>query len=178
MTQLHQIVLPTCYSYGEPYLRARIVGALGGRAAGQLIYGTATTGTENDIKQVTELARAMLTCWGMSPEAGLLALSRSDDGTFLESGLAGGAMRPYSQQTAQGIDRAIRQIVDECSTKAVDLLTRERGRLEALAVVLLREESLNEAQMRTAAGLEARPVAEPALAVNHLEADCTAEIAG
>jgi hypothetical protein len=74
-------------------------------------------------------------------------------------------MRPYSEQTAQVIDRAIRQIVDECYTKAVDLLTRERGRLEALAAVLLREESLNEAQMRTAAGLEGRPAPERALAV-------------
>jgi cell division protease FtsH len=154
------------YNYGEPYLRARIVSALGGRAAEQLIYGTVTTGAENDIKQVTELARAMVTRWGMSSEVGLLALSGSEDGNFLESGLAGGAMRPYSEQTAQAIDRAMRQIVDECYTKAFDLLTRERGRLEALAAVLLREESLNEAQMRSAAGLEGRPAPELALAVS------------
>jgi len=164
------------YNYGEPYLRARIVSALGGRAAEQLIYGTVTTGAENDIKQVTELARAMVTRWGMSPEVGLLALSGSDEGNVLEIGLAGGMMRPYSEQTAQVIDRAIRQIVDECYNKAVDLLTRERGRLEALAAVLLREESLNEAQMRTAAGLEGRPAPEPALAMSRLEADSTAQI--
>ncbi|HEY3230618.1 MAG TPA: ATP-dependent zinc metalloprotease FtsH, partial [Roseiflexaceae bacterium] len=63
------------YNYGEPYLRVRIVNALGGRAAEQVIYGTVTTGAENDIKQVTDLARAMVTRWGMSPEVGLLALS-------------------------------------------------------------------------------------------------------
>jgi cell division protease FtsH len=165
------------YNYGEAYLRARIVSALGGRAAEQLIYSTVTTGAENDIKQVTELARAMVTRWGMSPEVGLLALSGSDEGNYLEIGLAGGAMRPYSEQTAQVIDRAIRQIVDECYTKAFDLLTRERGRLEALAGVLLRVESLNEAQMRTAAGLEARPASEPALAMSRLEADRSAQIA-
>jgi cell division protease FtsH len=97
----------------------------------------------------------------MSSEVGLLALSGSDEGNFLELGPAGGAMRPYSEQTAQAIDRAIRQIVDECYTRAVEMLTRERGRLEALAAMLLREESLNEAQMRTAAGLEGRPAPEP-----------------
>jgi cell division protease FtsH len=166
------------YNYSEPYLRARIVSALGGRAAEQLIYRTVTTGAENDIKQVTELARAMVTRWGMSLEVGLLALSGSDEGNFLEIGLAGGAMRPYSEQTAQVIDRAIRQIVDECYTKAVDMLTRERARLEALAAVLLREESLNEAQMRIAAGLESRPAFEAVLAVNHLEAGTVGEIAG
>jgi cell division protease FtsH len=148
------------YNYGEQYLRARIVSALGGRAAEQLIYGTVTTGAENDLKQVTELARAMVTRWGMSTEVGLLALSGSDASNFLEIGLAGGAMRPYSEQTAQAIDGAIRRIVDECYTKAVEVLTRERGRLEALAAVLLREASLNEAQMRAAAGLKGRPAPE------------------
>jgi cell division protease FtsH len=154
------------YTYGEPYLRARIVSALGGRAAEQLIYGTATTGAENDIKQVTELARAMVTRWGMSPEVGLLALSGSEDGNFLENGLASGATRPYSEQTAQAIDQAIRRIVDACYTKAVALLTRERGRLEALAAVLLREESLDEAQIRAAAGLGQRSVPENAIAAS------------
>jgi cell division protease FtsH len=154
------------YNYGEPYLRARIVNALGGRAAEQVIYGTVTTGAENDLKQVTELARAMVTRWGMSPEVGLLALSGSEDGNFLENGLAGGATRPYSEQTAQAIDQATRRIVDECYAKAVDLLTRERGRLEALAEALLREESLDEAQMRAAAGLDARRAPENAIAAS------------
>lgn len=154
------------YNYGEPYLRARIVGALGGRAAEQLIYGAVTTGAENDLKQVTELARAMVTRWGMSPEVGLLALSGGDDGSFLESGLAPGAARPYSEQTAQAIDQATRRIVDECYAKAVDLLTRERARLEALTEALLREESLDEAQMRAATGLEDRPAPMNAIAAN------------
>jgi cell division protease FtsH len=154
------------YNYGEPYLRARIVSALGGRAAEQLIYGAVTTGAENDLKQVTELARAMVTRWGMSPEVGLLVLSGSEDGSFLESGLAAGMARPYSEQTAQAIDRATRRIVDECYAKAVDLLTRERARLEALTEALLREESLDEAQMRAATGLEERPAPDNVIAAN------------
>jgi cell division protease FtsH len=144
------------YNYGEPYLRARIVNALGGRAAEQIVYGTITTGAENDIKQVTDLARAMVTRWGMSPEVGLLALSGSEEGNFLEGGLGAGMSRPYSEQTAQAIDQATRRIVDECYAKAVELLTRERHRLEALTEALLREESLNEEQMLEATGLPTR----------------------
>jgi cell division protease FtsH len=152
------------YNYDEPYLRARIVNALGGRAAEQIIYGTATTGAENDLKQVTDLARAMVTRFGMSAEIGLLALDRAEEGNYLDGGVAGGVTRPYSDETALVIDQATRRIVDECYAKALDLLTRERQRLESLAEALLREESLNEAQMRAATGLEDRaaPLAEVA----------------
>jgi cell division protease FtsH len=153
-----------CYNYGEPYLRARIVSALGGRAAEQVVYGVATTGAENDLRQVTDLARAMVTRFGMSPEIGLIALSGNDEGNFLEGGLIGGAGRPYSEKTAEAIDQATRRIVDECYAKAVDLLNSNRARLDALTEALLREESLDEAQMRAAAGLDNRPVPENAVA--------------
>ena len=141
------------YNYGEPYLRARIVSALGGRAAEQVIYGTVTTGAENDLKQVTDIARAMVTRWGMSQEVGLVALSGSDEGNFLENGPAGGQTRPYSEATAEAIDRATRRIVDDAYGKAIDLLTTNRTRLDALTQALLREESLNESQMRAVTGL-------------------------
>jgi cell division protease FtsH len=144
------------YNYGEPYLRARIISMLGGRAAEALIYGTVTTGAENDLRQITELARAMVVRWGMSQEIGLLALGGGEDGGFLNHGLPIGGGRLYSEHTAQAIDQATRRIIDECYARALALLTSERGRLDALAEALLREESLNEAQMRAAAGLEER----------------------
>src|SRR6266496_402752 len=122
------------YNYGEPYLRARIVSALGGRAAEQIVYNMLTTGAENDLKQVSDLARAMVTRFGMSPEIGLVALDRTEDGNYLDSGFGGGAARSYSEETA-----------------------RERWRLDGLAETLLREESLDEAQIRAAAGLEDAP---------------------
>jgi len=153
------------YNYGEPYLRARIVNALGGRVAEQIIYGIGTTGAENDIKQVTDLARAMVTRWGMSQEIGMIALSGTEEGNYLDQGV-GGTARPYSEATAHAVDTATRRIVDECYAKAVDLLTRERPRLEALTEALLREESLDEEQMRAAAGLEARHVPEHLIAAN------------
>ena len=60
------------YNYPEAYLRARIIGMLGGRSAEEVIYGTKTTGAENDIEQATALARKMVTRWGMSDALGLV----------------------------------------------------------------------------------------------------------
>lgn len=143
------------YNYSEAYLRSRIVGALGGRAAEQIIYGTVTTGAENDLRQVTDLARAMVTRWGMSPEVGLIALQGVDEGNFLDSGLAGGTSRQMSDETARKVDGAIRRIVDESYATALDLLTRHRDRLEALTRLLLKEESLDEEQILAVTGLTA-----------------------
>jgi cell division protease FtsH len=146
------------YNYSEAYLRARIVTALGGRAAEQVVYNEITTGAENDIKQVTDLARAMVTRFGMSREIGLIALTGNQEGNFLESGIGGSASRPYSDTTAEVVDSATKRIIDECYAKALDLLTRERDRLESLTEALLREESLNEEQMFAATGLSRRQV--------------------
>ncbi|MBA3947222.1 MAG: ATP-dependent zinc metalloprotease FtsH [Herpetosiphonaceae bacterium] len=152
------------YNYSEEYLRARIVNALGGRAAEQVVYGTLTTGAENDIKQVTDLARAMVTRFGMSPEIGLVALTGNEEGNYLDSGIGGAASRPYSEETARTIDAATRRIIDEAYAKAVDLLTRERRRLDALAQLLLREESLNEEQMLEVTGLQHRRIPQNEIA--------------
>jgi cell division protease FtsH len=147
------------YAYGEAYLRAGLVTALGGRAAEEVVYGSSSTSTESDLKQVTEVARAMVTRWGMSSEIGLVVLSGAEAGNFLERGL-GSPLRPYSEETAQAIDRATRRIVDECYAQAINLLTRERQRLDALAAALLREESLDAAQMCAVTGLEEQRVPE------------------
>ena len=63
------------YNYPEAYLRARIVGMLGGRAAEEIVYGTKTTGAESDIEQATNLARNMVTRWGMSEALGMVQLT-------------------------------------------------------------------------------------------------------
>src|SRR5690606_30001056 len=63
------------YHYSEDYLRARIIGMLGGRAAEEVVYGTKTTGAENDIAQATELARNMVARWGMSDKLGMVQLA-------------------------------------------------------------------------------------------------------
>ncbi|HVC39103.1 MAG TPA: ATP-dependent zinc metalloprotease FtsH [Candidatus Dormibacteraeota bacterium] len=139
-------------NYPETYLRARIVGALGGRAAEKLVYDVVTTGAESDLHQVTMIARQMVVHWGMSPRVGPLNLAEEADGQALMM-----PQRPYSEATAQVIDAEIKRIVEECFTEARDLLSRNRDKLEALTQALLRDESLDEEEILRVTGLPAKP---------------------
>jgi cell division protease FtsH len=136
------------FNYGEDYLRGRITGALGGRAAEQLVYGVVTTGAENDLQQVTRIAHEMVVRWGMSPKVGPLNYSDSSDGVGPLS-----VQRPYSEATAQLIDAEVKRIADECLKSATTLLQEHRDKLEALARALLEQDSLNEAEILEVTGL-------------------------
>src|SRR5215210_313958 len=94
------------YNYPEAYLSARIVGALGGRSAEEIVYGTRTTGAESDIEQATNLARRMVTRWGMSEKLGMVQLAPREN-RFL--GGAGGFCgdKPFSEQTAALVDAEV-----------------------------------------------------------------------
>ena len=138
------------YNYTEGYLRARIVTAFGGRAAEQVVYGNITTGAENDLKQITELARAIVTRFGMSPEVGQVQLVSTSEGNFLDNGLN---QRPYSEATAEAVDAAVRKISDDSYASAIRILTDNRQRLEALTKALLQEETLDENQILQVTGL-------------------------
>src|SRR6266851_3941590 len=137
------------FNYGEDYLRARIVGALGGRASELLVYGTASTGASNDLQQVTMIAREMVVRWGMSPKIGPLAFNDDPSANGL------GVARPYSEATARDIDTEVKRIADECFAEALRLLTEHRGQLEALTQALLKEDSLGEEQILSVTGLQA-----------------------
>jgi cell division protease FtsH len=140
------------FNYGEDYIRARIIGALGGRAAEQLVYGVVSTGAANDLQQVTMIAREMVVRWGMSSKIGPLA--------FAEDGQNGLSMsRPYSEATAREVDIEIKRIADECLVEATRLLTENRSRLDALTQALLAEDSLGEDQILTVTGLKHVPTA-------------------
>jgi cell division protease FtsH len=140
------------FNYGEDYIRARIIGALGGRAAEKLVYGVVSTGAANDLQQVTMIAREMVVRWGMSSTIGPLAFA--EDG---QSGLSMG--RPYSEATAREVDLEIKRIADECLVEAMRLLTENRSRLDALTQALLAEDSLGEAQILQVTGLQHVPTA-------------------
>ena len=141
------------FNYGEDYLRARIIGALGGRAAEQLIYGVVSTGAANDLQQVTMIAHEMVVRWGMSAKIGPLAFSEDGQGNSFS------AVRPYSEETAREVDLEVKRIADECFTEAMKLLTDNRSRLEALTKALLAEDSLGEDQILTVTGLKRVQVA-------------------
>jgi len=135
------------FNYGEDYLRARMVGALGGRAAEQLIYGIVTTGAENDLQQVTRIAHEMVVRWGMSPKVGPLNYGDPDSAIPQQ--------RPYGEATAQLIDDEMRRIADECLAEAERLLSDHRSQLDALAKALLRDDSLDEAEILKVTGVTA-----------------------
>ncbi|MCF3131628.1 ATP-dependent zinc metalloprotease FtsH [Streptomyces olivochromogenes] len=133
------------YAHSEGYLRGRIIGALGGMAAEQVVYGVVTTGAENDLEQVTNIARGMVARWGMSERVGRLSALPSD--AQQAYGLAA------APQTLDVIDSEMRRIVDECYEEACDKLREHRGKLDALAEALLENETLEEADAYRIAGI-------------------------
>ncbi|MFD8221295.1 ATP-dependent zinc metalloprotease FtsH [Streptomyces sp. NPDC059697] len=133
------------YSYTEEYLRGRIIGALGGMAAEHVVYGVVTTGSENDLEQVTNVVRGMVARWGMSERVGRLSALPSD--AQQAYGLAA------APATLDSIDHEMRRIVDECYEEACQKLRDHRDQLNALAEALLANETLEEAQAYRIAGV-------------------------
>jgi cell division protease FtsH len=113
---------------------------LGGRAAEQLVFGEISTGAADDLMKVTEIARSMVTRYGMDPALGQAALE-TERGTFLGQPIEGGGRR-FSEETAREIDLAVRQRIDQAYQKAVEILRARRGELESLAKKLLEKETL------------------------------------
>jgi cell division protease FtsH len=138
------------FNYGEDYLRARMIGALGGRAAERLVYGVVTTGAENDLQQVTRLVHEMVVRWGMSPKVGPLNYTQNSDGVMFQE-------KPYSEATAQLIDDEMRRIVEECQAEAEKTLAEHRPQLDTLAQSLLKNDSLDEADILKVTGLPPAP---------------------
>ncbi|MFG2992109.1 ATP-dependent zinc metalloprotease FtsH [Streptomyces sp. NPDC048257] len=133
------------YAYTEEYLRGRIIGALGGMAAEQVVYEVITTGAENDLEQVTNIVRGMVGRWGMSERIGRLTAIPAD------------GQSPYglsaAPATLDAVDHEMRRIVDECYVEACRLLREHRSQLDALAEALLANETLDEPAAYAAAGI-------------------------
>ncbi|MEJ8836081.1 ATP-dependent zinc metalloprotease FtsH [Ramlibacter sp. AN1133] len=144
------------YNYPEDYLRARIIGMLGGRAAEEVVYGTRTTGAENDIEQATNMARNMVTRWGMSDAVGMVQLAPPQN-AYLGTGGAYMGEKPFSEQTASLIDAEVQRIINECHQEAKRLLHQNRRALDALVQALLQKETLSEQEILDATGLARAP---------------------
>jgi cell division protease FtsH len=144
------------YNYPEAYLRGRIIGALGGRAAEEIVYGTRTTGAENDIEQATALARQMVTRWGMSEKIGLVQLAPRENPYLGGPGGYTGE-KPFSEATAELIDAEIRRIIGDSHEEAKRLLSAHRKQLDLLASALLSRETLNEQEILEVTGLPPAP---------------------
>ncbi|MDP9430468.1 MAG: ATP-dependent zinc metalloprotease FtsH [Actinomycetota bacterium] len=147
------------YGYSQRYLRGRIVGALGGRAAEELVYGDITTGAENDLEQATKIARQMVGRWGMSDAVGPVSVL-PDPRTEQPMALDGSGPAPGTREL---VDAEVRRILDECYAQARDTLTERRAQLERLARALLAAETLDADLAYEAAGLSRGPTADGAL---------------
>jgi cell division protease FtsH len=145
------------HNYSEEYLRARITGAMGGRAAEEIVYGGRTTGAENDMQQATDLARQMVTRWGMSEKLGPVTLAPRDD-PYLGNTIGGfGGSKPYSEATAEVIDAEVERILQECYADGVRLITDNREALDKLARALLERETLDEQEIIRVSGIRPAP---------------------
>ena len=114
---------------------------MGGRVAEEIVFGQKTTGAGNDIERATELARSMVTEWGMSDEFGPLNFSAGKQEVFLGRDFS--SSERHSEDTAQRIDAEIRRIVTDQYSRAVDILTSHRKELEQIAEALLEYETLD-----------------------------------
>ena len=138
------------YDYSESYLRGRLIGMLGGRAAEFLIYRETTTGPESDLEQATWIARQMVGRWGMSDKIGAVsALPSSGEEGYAPGNSPGAA----SQHMLELIDEEVNRIITECSAEAKRILADHREQLDHLAQALLERETLDEADAYAAAGL-------------------------
>ena len=118
------------------------------------MYAERTTGAEDDMQQITNLARQMVTRWGMSDEVGPVTLAPRES-PFLVSpaGYMTEGARSYSEQTAELIDSEVQRILRQCYAEAKRLLLEHRSALDALARALLDKETLDEAEIREVTGL-------------------------
>src|SRR3954451_22473843 len=137
------------FNYARDELVAKIKVALGGRAAEKVVFGDTTTGAESDIQNLTQIARGMVGRWGMSDAIGAVAVT---DGRQDGALLPGSA--PASTATQELVDEEVRRIVDGAEQDVIELLKRERERLDALARALLDRETLDQVEAYEVAGVD------------------------
>ena len=118
---------------------------MGGRIAEEILTGDISTGAAGDIQQATNMARAMVTQWGMSKKLGMVLYGEGDEYVFLGKDLAQG--KTYSEQTAQEIDTEVRRLVDEGYQRASKLISDNRDKLELISNALLEYETLDGQQV-------------------------------
>jgi cell division protease FtsH len=129
----------------EEYLRDRLAVMLGGRTAEKELLGSVSSGADDDIRQATQLARAMVARWGMSDKIGPVDLRESEEHPFLGREIA--QPRRFSESSARAVDEAVREILLEAEASAVAVVRAHRGELDELVERLEREETLDRKQI-------------------------------
>jgi len=149
------------YSYSRRRLESQISSLFGGRIAEQLIFGDdmVTTGASNDIERATEIARNMVTKWGLSERLGPLTYTEEDGEVFLGRSVT--QHKQVSDVTAHAIDEEIRKIIDSNFERAESILKEHKVELEIMANTLIKYETIDDGQIKDIMeGREPRPPAE------------------
>jgi cell division protease FtsH len=140
-----QLPIDDKYTYSSDYLSKTLRVLMGGRAAEEIALNHMTTGAGNDIERATELARKMVTVWGMSEKLGPLAFGKKDEQIFLGREIA--QHKDYSEQTAVEIDEEVRRLVTEAYTESKTLLEKNRDVLDSFAMMLLEKETMDDPEI-------------------------------
>ena len=135
--------------YSRAYLQNQMAVALGGRIAEEIIFGEeeVTTGASNDLQQVANVARQMITRFGMSDRLGPVALGRQSGNVFMGRDIA--SDRDFSDETAAVIDEEVRGLVEEAYTRAKDVLVSNRSVLDKIAEMLIEKETVDSDELQT-----------------------------
>ena len=135
------------YSYNRTYIHSNLCSLYGGRVAEELIFGAGkvTTGASNDIKRATEMARNMVTKWGLSDELGPIAYGEQEDEVFLGRSVT--QHKNVSDETARKIDEVVRSILDKAYADATRILTENMEKLHNMAKALLLYETIDATQI-------------------------------
>ena len=135
------------YSYNRTYIHSNLCSLYGGRVAEELIFGAdkVTTGASNDIKRATEMARNMVTKWGLSDELGPIAYGEQEDEVFLGRSVT--QHKNVSDETARKIDEVVRSILDKAYAQATQILSDNRDKLDVMAKALLQYETIDATQI-------------------------------
>jgi cell division protease FtsH len=143
------------YLISRDELMDEIAGIMGGRVAEELVFGDITSGAENDIQKATQMARRMVTQWGMSDKLGTVAMGHREELVFLGRDL--GEQRNYSEEVAAIIDEEIRSIVNHGYQTAKVILSGQRDKMDAVVERLKIVETLDAKELDEILNREALP---------------------
>ncbi|HUL81227.1 MAG TPA: ATP-dependent zinc metalloprotease FtsH, partial [Gammaproteobacteria bacterium] len=149
------------YSYSKQRLMSQMKSLYGGRLAEELVFGPAyvTTGAANDIERATDIARSMVTKWGLSDRLGPLTYTEDDGEIFLGRSVT--RHKQVSDVTAHAIDEEVRTLIDTCYTEAKRILEGNREKLDLMAAALMKYETIDESQIKDIMeGRDPRPPAD------------------
>ena len=158
-----QLPLVERHMYGEDYLHDSLAVRLGGRAAELVVLGQGSTGAANDLAGATDLATKMVREFGLSKTLGPVGYPEGGS-VFLGSGGPGMSSRPFAEATQAEIDREVANLLREAEKRSVELLTEHRSVLDALASLLLEDETVDGSEVYRLAGLPDRSATPPSVA--------------